>query len=65
MLNKEAIRVDVAPKDGNFGFDVPLLETMFPSGTLDPSVERVYGKVVSGVDFHLYTLHTFFIVLPF
>ncbi|MBA0795617.1 hypothetical protein Gohar_006467, partial [Gossypium harknessii] len=44
MLNKEAIRVDVAPKDGNFGFDVPLLETMFPSGTLDPSLERVYGK---------------------
>ncbi|KAA3471236.1 Phosphoglycerate mutase family protein [Gossypium australe] len=30
MLNKEAIRVDVAPKDGNFSFDVPLLETMFP-----------------------------------
>ncbi|KAB2016069.1 hypothetical protein ES319_D08G071200v1 [Gossypium barbadense] len=45
MLNKEAIRVDVAPKDGNFGFDVPLLETMFPSGTLDPSLERVYGKM--------------------
>ncbi|MBA0736385.1 hypothetical protein Gogos_009945, partial [Gossypium gossypioides] len=56
MLNKEAIRVDVAPKDGNFGFDVPLLETMFPSGTLDPSLERVYGKVVFAVDFHLYQL---------
>ncbi|PPS00202.1 hypothetical protein GOBAR_AA20466 [Gossypium barbadense] len=44
MLNKEAIRVDVAPKDGNFGFDIPLLENMFPIGTLDPSLERVYGK---------------------
>ncbi|KAK8487865.1 hypothetical protein V6N11_047422 [Hibiscus sabdariffa] len=45
MLNKEAIRFDVAPKDGNFRFDVPQLESMLPSGTLDPSVERVYKEL--------------------
>ncbi|KAE8660702.1 putative Myb-like HTH transcriptional regulator family protein [Hibiscus syriacus] len=44
MLNKEAIRDDVAPKDGKFRFDVPQLESMIPSGTLDPSVERVYKE---------------------
>ncbi|KAE8676784.1 putative Myb-like HTH transcriptional regulator family protein [Hibiscus syriacus] len=45
MLNSETIRVDVAPKDGIFRFDVPQLESMLPSGTLDPSVERVYKEL--------------------
>ncbi|KAE8721114.1 hypothetical protein F3Y22_tig00016725pilonHSYRG00011 [Hibiscus syriacus] len=42
---KETIRVDLAPKDGIFRFDVPQLESMLPSGTLDPCVERVYKEL--------------------
>lgn len=46
MLSREAIRLDVAPKDGIFRFDVPQLEAMLPSGTVDPTVERVYKEVM-------------------
>lgn len=46
MLNKEAIRGDVAPKDGNWGFNIPELEAMFPEGTVDSTVERVYKEVI-------------------
>lgn len=45
MLNKEAIRGDVAPKDGNWGFNIPELEAMFPEGTVDSTVERVYKEL--------------------
>ncbi|KAK8479928.1 hypothetical protein V6N11_014289 [Hibiscus sabdariffa] len=45
MLNTLAIRRDVAPKDGIFHFDVPKLEALLPSGTLDPTVEPVYKEV--------------------
>ncbi|XP_007052244.2 PREDICTED: uncharacterized protein LOC18614423 [Theobroma cacao] len=45
MLSREAIRLDVAPKDGIFRFDVPQLEAMLPSGTVDPTVERVYKEL--------------------
>lgn len=47
MLNKEAIRLDVAPKDGNFGFDISECEAKLPAGTVDHSVERVYEEVYS------------------
>ncbi|KAB2056144.1 hypothetical protein ERO13_A11G076800v2 [Gossypium hirsutum] len=45
MLNKTAIRIDVAPKDGIFRFDVPQLEALLPSGTVDPTVEPVYKEL--------------------
>ena len=48
MMNGVAMRPDVAPKDGNCGFDIPLLserEAMLPAGTLDSNVERVYKEV--------------------
>ncbi|XVE74083.1 hypothetical protein DITRI_Ditri11bG0170700 [Diplodiscus trichospermus] len=45
MLNRQAIRLDVAPKDGIFRFDVPQLEALLPSGTLDHTVERVYKEL--------------------
>ncbi|MBA0589525.1 uncharacterized protein LOC105802550 [Gossypium raimondii] len=45
MLNKTAIRIDVAPKDGIFRFDVPQLEALIPSGTVDPTVEPVYKEL--------------------
>lgn len=46
MLNKEAIRGDVAPKDGNWGFNIPELEAKFPESMVDRTVERVYKEVV-------------------
>ncbi|XWS77296.1 hypothetical protein CRYUN_Cryun01aG0249000 [Craigia yunnanensis] len=49
MLSRAAIRLDVAPKDGIFCFDVPQLEALLPSGTLDHTVERVYKEVVFAV----------------
>ncbi|XP_022769658.1 uncharacterized protein LOC111313260 [Durio zibethinus] len=45
MLSREAIRLDVAPKDGIFRFNVPQLEALLPSGTLDHTVEPVYKEL--------------------
>ncbi|KAL6129086.1 hypothetical protein ACLB2K_072439 [Fragaria x ananassa] len=45
MLNKEAIRGDVAPKDGNWGFNIPELEAKFPESMVDRTVERVYKEL--------------------
>ncbi|CAK8541316.1 unnamed protein product [Lathyrus sativus] len=46
MLNTIAIRINVAPKDGNFSFDISQLETMFPNGTVDNNhVDMVYKEL--------------------
>ncbi|KAL6981302.1 hypothetical protein U1Q18_022932 [Sarracenia purpurea var. burkii] len=45
MLNREAIRSNVAPKDGDFGFNISELEAMFPAGTVDHSVDKVYKEL--------------------
>ncbi|XAR54173.1 hypothetical protein NMG60_11029195 [Bertholletia excelsa] len=45
MLNTEAIRPDVAPKNGNFNFNISELEAVLPAGTVDHSVERVYQNL--------------------
>uniref|UniRef100_A0A5B6ZQ50 Phosphoglycerate mutase family protein n=1 Tax=Davidia involucrata TaxID=16924 RepID=A0A5B6ZQ50_DAVIN len=45
MLNREAIRPGMAPKDGNFGFNISELEAKLPAGTVDQSVERVYQEL--------------------
>lgn len=45
MLNTEAIRSQSAPPDGNFGFNVSKLESLFPPGTVDYSVEPLYKEV--------------------
>ncbi|XP_039068511.1 uncharacterized protein LOC120214762 [Hibiscus syriacus] len=45
-LNTPATRLDVVPKNGIFPFDVSKLEALFPSGTLDRTVEPVYNEVV-------------------
>lgn len=47
MLTDEAIRPKIAPKDLNWGFNIPQLEAVLPSGTVDHSVERVYKEVES------------------
>ncbi|CAK9319210.1 unnamed protein product [Citrullus colocynthis] len=46
MLTDEAIRPKVAPKDLNWGFNIPQLEAVLPSGTVDHSVERVYKEML-------------------
>ncbi|KAK3019680.1 hypothetical protein RJ639_004155 [Escallonia herrerae] len=45
MLNKEAIRLEMAPKDGNFEFNISDCEALLPAGTVDSAVERVYEKL--------------------
>ncbi|THG08091.1 hypothetical protein TEA_015331 [Camellia sinensis var. sinensis] len=45
MLNREAIRPNVAPKDGDFGFHTSELEAKLPAGTIDHSVEPVYEEL--------------------
>ncbi|XP_058221691.1 uncharacterized protein LOC131331785 [Rhododendron vialii] len=45
MLNREAIRPNVAPKDGDFGFNISELEALLPAGTVDHSVEKVYPEL--------------------
>ncbi|XP_047181475.1 uncharacterized protein LOC124847926 [Vigna umbellata] len=45
MMSRAAIRLDVVPKDGNWGFDIPKLEALLPAGTVDKNVKRVYEKL--------------------
>lgn len=45
MLNSEAIRPGLAPRDGNWGFNISELEKMLPAGTVDHAVERVYKEL--------------------
>lgn len=45
MLNREAIRHNMAPKDGDFGFVTSELEALLPAGTVDSSVKQVYDQV--------------------
>ncbi|RZC02418.1 uncharacterized protein [Glycine max] len=54
MMSRDAIRLEVAPKDGNWGFDVSEREAMLPAGTVDKNVERVYkeGKVLGWLFLH-------------
>ncbi|KAL2336868.1 hypothetical protein Fmac_011314 [Flemingia macrophylla] len=45
MMNSRAIRPNVAPKDGNMGFDITECEAMLPHETVDKNVERVYKEL--------------------
>ncbi|RDX78108.1 hypothetical protein CR513_41664 [Mucuna pruriens] len=45
MMSREAIRLEVAPKDGNWGFDISEREAMLPEGTVDKNVERIYKEL--------------------
>ncbi|KAE8665621.1 hypothetical protein F3Y22_tig00112530pilonHSYRG00010 [Hibiscus syriacus] len=44
-LNTAATKLGIVPKYGIFHFDVSKLETLFPSGTLDRTVEPVYTEM--------------------
>ncbi|TKY68955.1 Histidine phosphatase superfamily, clade-1 [Spatholobus suberectus] len=45
MMSRAAIRLEVAPKDGNWGFDISEREAMLPAGTVDKNVERIYKEL--------------------
>ncbi|KAI4356674.1 hypothetical protein L6164_000679 [Bauhinia variegata] len=45
MMSSAAIRREVAPKDGNWGFNISERESMLPAGTVDSNVERVYKEL--------------------
>jgi len=44
-MSQRAIRLEVAPKDGDWGFNIAEREAMLPAGTVDKNVERVYKEV--------------------
>ncbi|KAI3918739.1 hypothetical protein MKX01_042059 [Papaver californicum] len=45
ILNREAIGIDMAPDNGNWGFNASELESLLPAGTVDKSVFRVYKEM--------------------
>ena len=45
MMNRHAIKLDIAPKDGDFGFNIAEAEALLPAETVDDSVKRVYEEV--------------------
>jgi len=45
MLNSKAIRGEMAPKDGNFDFNISECEAKLPAGTVDSTVTRVYQEM--------------------
>ncbi|KAK3195145.1 hypothetical protein Dsin_026455 [Dipteronia sinensis] len=45
MMNRHAIKLEIAPKDGDFGFNIAEAEALLPAGTVDHSVKRVYEEM--------------------
>ncbi|GAA0162618.1 hypothetical protein LIER_18669 [Lithospermum erythrorhizon] len=45
MMNSAAIRPEMAPKDGNFDFDISQCESILPPGTIDRDAEPVYKEL--------------------
>lgn len=45
MMSWRAIRLEVAPKNENWGFNISEREAMLSAGTVDKNVERVYKEV--------------------
>ncbi|KAL8137831.1 hypothetical protein V2J09_003832 [Rumex salicifolius] len=45
MLNREAIRQESSPKDGNFHFNILDLEALLPAEMVDHNVERIYKEL--------------------
>jgi hypothetical protein len=65
MFNSIAIRLNVAPKDGNFSFDISELEAMLPAGTVDNNVEMVYKEVLYINLIFILIFHINFIIVNF
>lgn len=45
MLNTTAIRLPMAPENGNFTFNISECEATLPAGTVDHTLKPVYQKV--------------------
>ncbi|CAL0302899.1 unnamed protein product [Lupinus luteus] len=45
MMNRQAIRLDVVPNDGNWDLDASEREAMLPAEAVDTYVERVYKEL--------------------
>ncbi|KAF8380538.1 hypothetical protein HHK36_028025 [Tetracentron sinense] len=45
IIGRDAIRLDVAPKDGKWGFNISELQALLPAGTVDHSVQSVYKEL--------------------
>ncbi|OIV89603.1 hypothetical protein TanjilG_15876 [Lupinus angustifolius] len=45
MMNRQAIRLDVVPNDGNWNLDASEREAMLPAEAVDTYVERVYKEL--------------------
>ncbi|XP_068650906.1 uncharacterized protein [Aristolochia californica] len=45
VLNTDAIRGGIAPKNGSWNLELSQLETMLPSGTVDHTVELIYNEL--------------------
>ncbi|CAH9108408.1 unnamed protein product [Cuscuta epithymum] len=45
MLNTQAIRANVAPKDGDFKFNISECEAQLPTGTIDQNAKKIYKKL--------------------
>ncbi|XP_058104381.1 uncharacterized protein LOC131248229 [Magnolia sinica] len=59
MLSREAIRMDLIPKDGNWILEISELEAMLPAGTLDRSAERVYQEMPQWEEQHSAARHRY------
>lgn len=57
MLNSQAIRSGLSPKDGKWGFNISELEAILPAGTVDNTVEPVYKEVYIKNPFHLFIFY--------
>ncbi|XP_028796031.1 uncharacterized protein LOC114751543 [Neltuma alba] len=45
MMSREAISPALAPKDGNWGFDIAEREAILPAGTVDKNAKRMYKEL--------------------
>ncbi|XP_028787328.1 uncharacterized protein LOC114743293 [Neltuma alba] len=44
MISREAISPALAPKDGNWGFDIAEREAILPAGTVDKNAKKMYKE---------------------
>ncbi|KAL5723922.1 hypothetical protein ACHQM5_007256 [Ranunculus cassubicifolius] len=45
ILNREAIRTELAPKNGDWGFNISELQAKFPAGTVDATVTPLFKEL--------------------
>ncbi|XP_024639500.1 uncharacterized protein [Medicago truncatula] len=58
MMSWRAIRLEVAPKNENWGFNISEREAMLSAGTVDKNVERVYKEEKKRMDVNCLQNHS-------